>query len=88
MVRRSRAQCFRPSCAIEDQSVRQSERAKNVDPAFTTVEIIYFATPILTKPKPEPEVESDMETPKQGTETPKTDEQAKADNGPSEMDVD
>ena len=84
---------------LEDQSARQSERAKNVDPAFTAAEvlkkkdeIIYFATPILTKPKPKPKVDPTgtpgTETPKQGTETPKTDEQAKADNGPSEMDVD
>ena len=72
---------------LEDQIVRQSERAKNVDPAFTAVEvlkkkdeIIYFATPILTKPKPKPKVDPTgtpgTETPKQGTETPKTDEQA------------
>ncbi|KAI0633208.1 aspartic peptidase domain-containing protein, partial [Trametes polyzona] len=43
---------------------RPSERPKNVDPAFTVAdvlkkkdEIIYFATPILTKPKPKPKVE-------------------------------
>ena len=83
---------------LEDQSVRQSERPKNVDPVFTAAEvlkkkdeIIYFATPILTKPKPKPKVEPTgtpgQETPK-GTETPKAEEQAKADNGPTEMDVD
>ncbi|KAI0699889.1 heat shock protein 70 [Cerioporus squamosus] len=83
---------------LEDQIVRQSERPKNVDPAFTAAEvlkkkdeIIYFATPILTKPKPKPKAEPTAtpgtETPKQGQETPKTEEQ-KADNGPSEMDVD
>ncbi|TFK82527.1 heat shock protein 70 [Polyporus arcularius HHB13444] len=83
---------------LEDQNVRQSERPKNVDPVFTAAEvlkkkdeIIYFATPILTRPKPKPKVEptatSGTETPKQGQETPKTEEQ-KADNGPSEMDVD
>ena len=80
---------------LEDQTVRQSERAKNVDPVLTAAEvlkkkdeIIYFATPILTKPKPKSKVEPTAtpgtETPKQGTETPK----AEADKGPSEMDVD
>ena len=80
---------------LEDQTVRQSERAKNVDPVLTAAEvlkkkdeIIYFATPILTKPKPKPKTETStpgQETPK--TETPKPEEQ-KADNGPTEMDVD
>ena len=87
---------------LEDQFVRQSERAKNVDPAFTAAEvtkkkeeIVYFATPILTRPKPKPKVEptgtpSGQETPKSGNETPKTGEeqQPKGDQGPSEMDVD
>ena len=82
---------------LEDQVARQSERAKNVDPVLTAAEvlkkkdeIIYFATPILTKPKPKPKVEptSGQETPKSGNETPKTDEQPKEDQGPSEMDVD
>ncbi|KAH9915063.1 heat shock protein 70 [Epithele typhae] len=77
---------------LEDQSVRQMERAKNADPVFTAAEvlkkkdeIIYFATPILTKPKPKPKVET-PEPPKSGTDTPKED--AKADPGPQEMDVD
>ncbi len=90
---------------LEDQNVRQSERPKNVDPVLTSAEIekkrdelIYFAIPILTKPKPKPVV-----TPSgSGTQTPKEsakDEQpqkggeappppAKEDKGPSEMDVD
>lgn len=83
---------------LEDQNVRQSERPKNVDPVLTAAEvlkkkdeIIYYATPILTKPKPKPKVEPTgtpgTETPKQGQETPKTEEQ-KADKGPTEMDVD
>ncbi|KAI1787447.1 heat shock protein 70 [Ganoderma leucocontextum] len=85
---------------LEDQNVRQSERPKNVDPVLLAAdvlkkkdEIIYYATPILTKPKPKPKVEATPTgtpgegTPK-GTETPKTEEQAKADQGPSEMDVD
>ncbi|KAG6865525.1 hypothetical protein C0991_001847 [Blastosporella zonata] len=74
---------------LEDQSVRQSERPKNVDPILTSAEIgkkrdevIYFATPILTKPKPKPIVPSGTETPKE--EAPAPEEPS----GPSEMDVD
>ncbi|KAI0630030.1 heat shock protein [Trametes polyzona] len=90
---------------LDDQVARQSERPKNVDPAFTAAdvlkkkdEIIYFATPILTKPKPKPKVEPTgtgtpgTETPKTGQETPKTEgekqQQQQNNNGPSEMDVD
>ena len=85
---------------LDDQIVRQSERPKNVDPVLTSAEIlkrkdeiIYFATPILTKPKPKaPKVEG-TETPKGGQETPKPEagaeqQQANPDNGPPEMDVD
>lgn len=84
---------------LEDQIVRQSERAKNVNPVLTSAEIlkkkdeiIYFATPILTKPKPKaPKVD---EAPKSGQQTPKPEtqssgaEQPAQDNGPPEMDVD
>ncbi|KAG5341034.1 Heat shock pss like protein [Termitomyces sp. T112] len=93
---------------LEDQIVRQSERPKNVDPVLTSAEIgkkrdevIYFATPILTKPKPKPVVPSGTETPKSKTDTPKEEtpkdtpmeEAPKEDGnassqGPSEMDVD
>ncbi|KAF8871912.1 heat shock protein 70 family [Mucidula mucida] len=87
---------------LEDQTVRQSERPKNVDPILTTAEIskkrdevIYFATPILTKPKPRAPVppSSGAQTPKTGQETPqKQEEPAKKEEdaapGPSEMDVD
>ncbi|KAF9462328.1 heat shock protein 70 family [Collybia nuda] len=88
---------------FEDQNVRQSERAKNVDPVLTSAEIgkkrdevIYFATPILTKPKPKPIVTpSGTQTPKSRTDTPDpataTPPPPKADGeapGPSEMDVD
>jgi heat shock protein 4 len=89
---------------LEDQSVRQSERPKNVDPVLTSAEIekkrdelIYFAIPILTKPKPKPIV-TPAGTP--GTQTPKGDGPSagtppppppppkEEDKGPSEMDVD
>jgi heat shock protein 4 len=88
---------------LEDQIVRQAERPKNVDPVLTSSEIekkrdevIYFSTPILTKPKPKPPV-SGTQTPKSRTDTP---DPASAGNapppkpdgdaapGPSEMDVD
>ncbi|KAI0066186.1 heat shock protein 70 [Artomyces pyxidatus] len=86
---------------LEDQSVRQSERAKNVDPILTAAEIekkreeiIFFATPILTRPKPKPPKVEGTETPKSGQETPnpppKTETptpETKAE-GPSEMDID
>ncbi|OBZ70843.1 Heat shock protein hsp88 [Grifola frondosa] len=82
---------------LEDQTVRQLERPKNVDPVLTSAEvlkkkdeIIYFATPILTKPKPKPKVEPTTpgtETPKSGTETPKKEAPAQENkDGPSEMD--
>lgn len=83
---------------LEDQSVRQSERPKNVDPVLTSAEIekkrdevIYFAIPILTKPKPKPVVTPGTQTPKPETPTPaetETPPAAEADKGPSEMDVD
>jgi heat shock protein 4 len=89
---------------LEDQSVRQTERPKNVDPVLNAAEIskkrdelIYFATPILTRPKPKPPKVDGAETPRSGAETPnpppkggtpqpemKTDEA----DGPPEMDVD
>lgn len=88
---------------LEDQNVRQSERPKNVDPILTSAdiekkrdELIYFAIPILTRPKPKPVV---TPTPGSGTQTPKEgskEERGEAptpppkgeDKGPSEMDVD
>ncbi|KAH9839052.1 HSP70-domain-containing protein [Rhodofomes roseus] len=89
---------------LEDQIARQSERPKDVDPVLTAAdvlkrkdEIIYFATPILTRPKPKPpktETPSGTETPKSGTETPNAQqppqegEAPKESQGPSEMDVD
>jgi len=70
---------------LEDQIVRQAESPKNVDPVLKSVdieakrdEVIYFATPILTKPKPKPTVvpgSTPSGTPgggTPGTQTPKT----------------
>ncbi|KII92197.1 hypothetical protein PLICRDRAFT_36989 [Plicaturopsis crispa FD-325 SS-3] len=85
---------------LEDQIARQAEKPKNVNPVLTTEEIlkkkdevIYHATPILSKPKPKPPVvDSKTEAPKSGQQTPdpaaggaKAEPEAQ---GPSEMDVD
>jgi heat shock protein 4 len=86
---------------LEDQNIRQSERPKNVDPVLTSAEIekkrdelIYFAVPILTKPKPKP-----VATPGSGTQKLKEEGTQKEgseappllpkeeDKGPSEMDI-
>ncbi len=91
---------------LDDQSARQAERPKNVDPILLTEDmkkkredIIYFTTPIMTKPKPKPKVTeaapkgetpngTDTPTPGTGgTQTPNPE----ADMGPTEptnMDVD
>lgn len=81
---------------LEDQIVRQSERPKNVDPVLTSAEIgkkrdeiIYFAIPILTKPKPKvvpTTTETPKESPKPETQTPPP--AADEPKEPSEMDVD
>jgi heat shock protein 4 len=67
---------------LEDQTVRQAERPKDVDPVLASAEIakkrdeiIYFATPILSKPKPKPPVAptptgTGTQTPKSRTDTP------------------
>ncbi|KAF7369015.1 Heat shock protein [Mycena venus] len=92
---------------LEDQIVRQAERPKNVEPVLKSAEIgkkrdevIYFATPILTRPKPKPPVvpgstpsgTPGTQTPKTGKDTPEptADGNAKAEEapGPSEMDID
>ncbi|KAJ7232076.1 heat shock protein 70 family [Mycena rebaudengoi] len=91
---------------LEDQIVRQAESPKNVDPVLKSAEIgkkrdevIYFATPILTRPKPKPPVipggTPGTQTPKSGKDTPEptaTGEDAKKEEteapGPSEMDID
>lgn len=91
---------------LDDQIARQSERPKNVDPVLKCTdilkkkdEIIYFATPIMTKPKPKPpKVDpTPTGTPNGGTQTPQSGAQtpdvpppppAKDNNSPPEMDVD
>lgn len=89
---------------LEDHIARQTEKPKNVDPVLRAAdvnkkrdEIIYFATPILSKPKPKPPKVEGTQTPQSGTETPKEQPQQappqegeqEGDNGPQvEMDVD
>lgn len=70
---------------VDDQIARQAERPKNDDPVLKSAdilkkreELIYFAIPILTKPKPKPvKVEptptgtpNGGQTPQSGTQTP------------------
>jgi heat shock protein 4 len=84
---------------LEDQSIRQMERAKNVDSVLTSAqieakrdELIYFATPIFSRPKPKPpklDATQGTETPKSGQQTPNPPPPQDAPgDGPSEMDVD
>lgn len=86
---------------LEDQIARQAERAKNEDSVLKVAdvvkkreEVIYFAVPILTKPKPKPtkvETPNGTQTPQSGTQTPDPgakQQQQPQQEGPSEMDVD
>jgi len=81
---------------LEDQIIRQAEKPKNIDPVLTSAdvlkkkdEIIYFAIPLLSKPKPKPIITPGTETPKSGTQTPNPPPPPKAEpDGPIEMDVD
>lgn len=92
---------------LDDQIARQSERPKSVDPVLKCAdilkkkdEVIYFATPILSKPKPKPpKVEptptgtpnGGAQTPQSGTQTPDVPPPPPSDkdnSGPPEMDVD
>ena len=64
---------------LEDQLARQAEKPKSQPPVVTTEEIkkrreelVYFATPILTKPKPKP-------APETATPPPPKEEVAKQD---------
>lgn len=92
---------------LDDQVARQAERPKNVNPVLTAAEIskkrdelIYFVTPIMTKPKPKP---AKVDTPPptntsqgggnaSGTQTPQeqppASEQESTKPSPPEMDVD
>jgi heat shock protein 4 len=93
---------------LDDQSARQAERPKNVDAILLCDEmkkkredVVYFATPILTKPKPKPKVETPKgtetpngtETPAPGTSTPNPEAdmapvEEPASKEPANMDVD
>jgi heat shock protein 4 len=89
---------------LEDQIARQAEKPKNVDPVLTSAEmgkkrdeVIYFATPIMTRVKPKPAVPSGTQTPKgedakkeggDDKDKDKEGEQQKQEGGQSEMDVD
>jgi len=85
---------------LEDQLARQAEKPKTQPPVVTTEdikkrreELVYFATPILTKPKPKPAPETTAtpppkgEAPKQDGATPTPPPEA-APSEPSNMDVD
>lgn len=85
---------------LEDQLARQAEKPKSQPPVVTTEEIkkkreelVYFATPILTKPKPKPAPEPSgpsppkEEAPKQDGATPTPPPEA-APTEPTNMDVD
>ncbi|KZV90863.1 heat shock protein 70 [Exidia glandulosa HHB12029] len=84
---------------LGDMVAKQAERPKNVDPIVTVEqigkkrdELIYFATPILSRPKPKPKVETAAPTPRNETPDPAAQQpQGEAPpppQGPSEMDVD
>lgn len=83
---------------LEDQIARQTEKPKNVDPVLKAVdvnkkrdEIIYFATPILSRLKLKPPKVEGTQTPQSGTETPKEQPQQQApppETEQVEMDVD
>jgi heat shock protein 4 len=90
---------------LDDTSARQAERPKNQDPVLLCddmkkkrEEIVYFATPIMTRPKPKAKVETPKgtqtpngtETPQQGTgtNTPNPEPEANAGAEPTNMDID
>ncbi|KAE9400308.1 heat shock protein 70 [Gymnopus androsaceus JB14] len=84
---------------LDDMVVKQGEMEKWKDPVLKSEEIgkkrdevIYYATPILNKPKPKVPTATGTPTPGSGTQTPKEEppkEKAEGEApGPSEMDVD
>ncbi|EAU90789.1 heat shock protein [Coprinopsis cinerea okayama7 len=77
---------------LEDMIVKQAERPKNEDPVLTSGEVakkrdevIYFATPILTRLKPKVNTTPPSGEQQQGE---KKEEGKGKEQGPSEMDVD
>ena len=85
---------------LDDQLARQAEKPKTQPPVVTTEdikkkreELVYFSTPILTKPKPKPAPETTgsappkEEAPKQDSATPTPPPEA-APAEPNNMDVD
>jgi len=80
---------------LGDMVAKQAERPKHLDPVVTTAEIgkkrdeiIYFATPILSRPKPKPKVETAAPTPRNETPDPAAQQAPPPETGPSEMDID
>ncbi|KAM6501560.1 Heat shock protein 70 family [Amanita muscaria] len=88
---------------LEDMVAKQAERKKSDDPVLTSKdmekkkdEVVYFATPILSRPKPKPPVSSTAgsgtQTPKseggKGQQQPQEENKETKEDGPSEMDVD
>lgn len=91
---------------LDDMIAKQAERAKNVNPVVTASdiakkrdELIYFVTPIMTKPKPKPAKVDTPPTGQQqqgsenasGTQTPQEQPPAREEPtqpNPPEMDVD
>ncbi|KAF9343015.1 adenyl-nucleotide exchange factor sse1, partial [Mortierella sp. AD094] len=80
---------------IENKEERQSMLKKHEAPAVTSAEIrkqrddiVYFATPILNKPKPKPVVVETPETPATpAAEKPASEEETKHDDS-KDMDID
>jgi heat shock 70kDa protein 4 len=73
---------------LEDQMARQLEKPKNADPVLMVAdivkrqdEVIYFASPIMNKPKPKPPVTPGTGTPKPQSRTDTPDPAAAASNG-------
>ncbi|KAF9432725.1 adenyl-nucleotide exchange factor sse1 [Entomortierella beljakovae] len=79
---------------IENKEERQSMLKKYETPAITSAEIrkqrdelVYFATPILNKPKPKPVIPETPETPATPAEKPASTEETKHDDS-KDMDID
>ncbi|KAG0258621.1 adenyl-nucleotide exchange factor sse1 [Mortierella polycephala] len=86
--------CSKAQTWIENKEERQSMMKKYEVPVLTSAEIrkqrddiVYFATPILNKPKPKPEVVETPEAPATPTPEPKTTPETKHDES-KDMDID